>query len=159
MTRLLLTLGIALTLSPAIAAQTRPDFSGTWKLDEERSISPTYPGYVGPVVWVITQAAGSLNVEIRRGARAYTVTFTILDKPPAGPPSRPPSYRAHWEDETLITETTQDISGQTVVTREARLLQNNGREMVIERIVQVEHGYTVRGARSYGSGRDTFVKQ
>jgi hypothetical protein len=158
MTRLLLALGLALTLGPAVALQTRPDFSGTWRLDEERSISPTYPGFVGPVVWVITQAPDTMTVEIRRGERAFTAVFTIFDKPPAGPP-RPPSYRAHWDGDTLITETTQDIEGQTVVTREARSLQNDGREMIVERIVQVEHGYSARGARSYGSGRDTFVRK
>jgi hypothetical protein len=158
MTRLLLILAIALTVNP-VAAQTRPDFSGTWRLDEERSISPTYTGFVGPVVWQITQTPTAMTVEVKRAERSFTVTFTILDKPPAGPAPRPPSYRAHWDDETLITESIQDIEGQTVVTREARSLQSDGREMIVERIVQVQHGYTVRGARSYGSGRDTFVKK
>jgi hypothetical protein len=159
MTHLLLAIGFALTLSPAVAAQTRPDFSGTWRLDEERSITPTYPGFVGPVVWVITQSPEVLTVEIRRGARAFTVAYTLSATAPSGPAPRPPSYRGHWDGETLVTETTQDIEGQTVVTREVRSLQNGGREMIVERIVQVEHGYSVRGARSYGSGRDTFVRK
>ena len=159
MSRLLLTLAFTLTLSPAVFAQTRPDFSGTWRLDDERSISPTYPGFIGPVVWVIGQTPDAMTIEIRRGERAFTIVFTLSDKPPAGPPPRPPAYRGHWDGDRLITESTQEIGGQTVTTREVRFLQNDGREMIVERVVQVEHGYTVRGARSYGSGRDTFVRK
>jgi hypothetical protein len=159
MTRLLLTIGIAFTLGAAVAPQTRPDFSGSWKLDVERSISPTYPGFVGPVVWVITQSRDTMTVEMHRGPRTFTIAYTLFDKLPTGPAPKPPSYRGHWDGESLITESTQDIEGQTVETRETRSLANGGREMIIERTVQVEHGYNVRGARSYGSGRDIFVKQ
>ena len=158
MTRMLLTLGLALALGPAVAAQTRPDFSGTWRLDEARSISPTYDGFVGPVVWVITQTPELMTVEVRRGPRAFTLSFTLSDTPPAGAAPRAPSYRGYWNGETLVTETTQDIEGQTVRTREVRSLQASGREMIVERLVQVEHGYTQRGAKSYSSGKDTFVR-
>ena len=159
MTRLLLTIGIVLTLGSSAALQTRPSFSGTWQLDEERSISPTYAGFVGPVVWVVTQSPDTMTVEIRRGTRAYTIAFSLADKPFTTAAPKPPSYRGYWDGESLVTESMQDIEGQTVITREVRSLRNDGREMIVERIVQVEHGYTVRGARSYGSGRDTFVKK
>lgn len=159
MTRLLITLGIVLALGSVVAPQTRPDFSGSWKLDEERSISPTYPGFVGPVTWVITQSPETMTVEVHRGPRTFTIAYTLFDKLPAGAAPKPPSYRGHWNGESLITESSQDIEGQTVETRETRSLANGGREMIVERTVQVEHGYTVRGARSYGSGRDIFVKQ
>src|SRR5262245_15764656 len=150
MTRLLLTIGIVLTLAAAAAPQTRPDFSGTWTLDDDRSISPTYPGFVGPVVWVITQTPETMTVEVHRGPRTFTVAYTLYDKLPTGPVPKPPSYRGHWEGETLVTESAQDIEGQTVETKETRSLASGGREMIVERIVQIEHGYTVRGARSYG---------
>jgi len=159
MTRLLLTIGIALTLSTAVSPQTRPDLSGSWKLDEERSISPTYPGFVGPVVWVITQSPETMTVEVHRGPRTFSIAYTLFDKLPAGAAPKPPSYRGYWQGESLTTESTQDIEGQTVQTRETRSLASGGREMIVERLVQVEHGYNVRGARSYASGRDVFVKQ
>src|SRR5262245_32770013 len=116
MTRLLLTIGIACTLASAVPAQTRPDFSGSWKLDEERSISPTYPGFVGPFVWVITQTPETMTVEMHRGPRTFTIAYTLFDKLPTGPAPKPPSYCGHWEGETLVTESTQDIEGQTVET-------------------------------------------
>jgi hypothetical protein len=159
MTRITLALVFALGVGGSTAAQTRPDFTGTWRLDEERSISPTYNGFVGPVVLVITQTPALLNVEVRRGPRTFTLSFTLSDKAPAGPAPRAPSYRGYWKGETLVTETIQDIEGQTVVTREERSLGTGGNEMLIERLVEVEHGYTQRGARNYSSGRDTFVRQ
>src|SRR5262245_53243198 len=149
MTRMLLALGITLALGSAGAGQGRPDFSGTWRLDEPRSVSPTYDGFVGPVVWVIQQTRDLLTVEVKRGSRAFTLTFPLSDTPP-GPSRAPtPSYRGYWDNDKLVTESTQDIQGQTVMTREVHTLQANGREMIVERLVQVEHGYTVRGARSY----------
>ena len=90
MTRLLLTIGIVLTLGSSAALQTRPNFSGTWQLDEERSISPTYAGYVGPVVWVVTQSPDTMTVEIRRGTRAYTIAFSLAGlRTPSDPPPDP----------------------------------------------------------------------
>src|SRR4029450_5973854 len=109
MTRLLLAIGIVLTLRTTAGPQPRPDFSGTWKLDEERSISPTYAGFVGPVVWVIAQSPDTMTVEIRRGGRAYTIAFPLADKPFTAPASKPPSYRGYWDGESLVTESTQDI--------------------------------------------------
>ena len=159
MTRLLLAIGIVLTLGASASLQTRPDFSGTWQLDEERSISPTYAGFVGPVVWVVTQTPDTMTVEIHRRERAYTIAFALADKPFTTPAPKTPSYRGYWDGESLRTESTQEIEGQTVITREVRSLRNDGREMIVERIVQVQHGYNVRGARSFGSGTDTFVKK
>lgn len=160
MIRLLLALGTALTIGSTGAAQDHPDFSGTWKLDEARSVSPTYDGFIGPVTWVITHTPAALVVDITRGPRTFTLTFAIRAPSPASA-AKPDAatYRASWEGDRLITESTQEIQGQTVMTKSALSLQAGGRELIVDRIVQVEHGYTLRGARSYGSGKDTFVKQ
>jgi hypothetical protein len=144
-------------LAPAASAQTKPDFSGTWTLDEARSSSPTYPEYIGPVVWVITQTDAEMAVDIRRGPKTFTLHFKMVAKPLAEP-GEIPSYRAYWEGDRLVTETTQNIQGQAVMTREARTLLADGREMLVERLVQVQHGYTFRGAQSYSTAKDTFVR-
>src|SRR6185369_6147524 len=77
MIRLLLALGTALTISSTGAVQDHPDFSGTWKLDEARSVSPTYEGFVGPVIWVITQTPAALVVDMTRGPRTFSQTFQL----------------------------------------------------------------------------------
>lgn len=148
-----------LLLIPALRAQTRPDFTGSWKLDETRSASAAQADFTGPVTWSITQTPGQMKVEIQRPSRAYTLTYTIEEtRPRAEGAGATPGYRGYWEGNALVTETTQTIQGQTVTTKEVRTLDTSGREMIVERTVNVHHGYTGRGAQSYNTARDTFVK-
>jgi hypothetical protein len=156
MRRPLPALAVVVTLAVTAAAQPRPDFSGTWTMDEGLSESPTYEGFVGPVTWVIRQSPRQLIVEIRRGPKATTLTYTLYDKPPTGVASGGvPSYRGYWLGDRLVTETAQNIQGQTVTTKEIRMLQQEN-QMYVERIVQVEHGYTLKGTQNYGAAKDVF---
>ena len=140
------------------SAQAPPDFTGTWTLDESRSVSATQDGFVGPVVWTIGQQERAITIAIARGPKNYTLTFPLLSKAPTSPPDQVPSSRAFWIEDRLVTELAQSIQGQTVITREEWTLQPGGRELIIERLVKVEHGYTMRGGRSYNTAKDTFVK-
>jgi hypothetical protein len=152
-------LAIVMAFASVGAAQQRPDFSGSWKMDEGRSESPTHEGFVSPVTWTIRQSPQRLIVDITRGSKTMTLTYTLYDKPPAGPTTGGvPSYRGYWDADKLVTETAQNIQGQTVTTKEVRTLQQGGSEMLVERIVQVEHGYTLRGAQNYNTAKDLFTK-
>ena len=151
---------ILLMLASVGSAQTRPDFSGVWTMDEARSVSATQDEYVGPVIWNVSQTPQLLTVEMKRGPKSFTLTFTMYEKPPTAPAAdRIPSYRGYWDGDKLVTETAQNIQGQTVTTKEVRSLQADGREMVVERLVTVEHGYTFRGAKNYNTAKDIFVRQ
>lgn len=153
---------LTLLLPSALTAQTRPDFSGSWKMDEERSAAAAQTGFVGPVTWHITHKAGDLKVDIQRGAKTFTLTYLIDDRTPSSSAERSgtgvPGYRGHWDGTALVTETTQNIQGQTVTTREVRTLEKAGQEMIVDRTVNVHHGYTVRGGRSSSTARDVFVR-
>lgn len=152
-------LAIVMALASVGTAQQRPDFSGTWTMDEGRSESPTHEGFLSPVTWVIRQSPQQLIVDITRGPKAMTLTYTLYDKPPTGPTAGGvPSYRGYWDGDKLVTETAQNIQGQTVTTKEVRSLQREGQEMHVERIVQVEHGYTLKGAQNYNTAKDLFTK-
>jgi hypothetical protein len=149
-----------LMLASAGTAQTRPDFSGVWTMDEARSVSATQDGHVGPVAWHISQTPELLTVEIKRGPKSFTLVFTMYEKPPTAPAAdKIPAYRGYWDGDKLVTETAQNIQGQTVTTKEVRSLQAEGREMLVERLVTVEHGYTFRGAKNYNTAKDIFVRQ
>ena len=151
-------LAIVMALASVGTAQQRPDFSGTWAMDESRSESPTHEGFLRPVRWVIRQSPKQLIVDITRGAKVMTLTYTLYDKALAGPTAGVPSYRGYWDGEKLVTETAQNIQGQTVTTKEVRMLQREGQEMHVERMVQVEHGYTLKGAQNYNTAKDLFTK-
>lgn len=155
-----LAVALVLLLLPGSAtspAQSRPDFTGTWTLDEERSQTPTHEGFVGPVIWAIQQSPTSLVVTINRGPKQFKLTYTLSDRAPSAT-SDVPSYRGFWDGDKLVTETTLNIQGQTVTTRETRSLQQDGREMLVERVVEVEHGYTLRGGQNYNMARDVFTR-
>jgi hypothetical protein len=158
MSRQIPALVIVTALASAPAAAQRPDFSGTWTMDEGRSESPTHEGFLSPVTWVIRQSPKQLVVDITRGPKTMTLTYTLYEKPPVGAAAGGvPSHVGYWNGDTLVTETAQNIHGQTVTTKEMRTLQPDG-YMHVERIVQVEHGYTLKGAQNYNTVKDVFTK-
>src|SRR5688572_17235501 len=98
-----------LMLVSVAMAQTQPDFSGVWTMDEARSVSATQDGYVGPVAWHVTQTPQLLTIEIKRGPKSFTLNFTMYEKPPTAPAAdRIPSYRGYWDGDKLVTETAQN---------------------------------------------------
>lgn len=155
---LLVVVGIALVLPLAALAQERPDLSGTWVMDVERSESATQDGHSGPITYVIQQTPDSLVIETRRGERSGKVTYKLAaSEKLAGPMEGVPASRAYWDGVKLVTETARPVQGQTVTTKEVRYL-SGGAEMTVESILEVEHGYTLRGVKTFGTARDIFKK-
>src|SRR6185295_7306120 len=83
-----------LLLSPLARAQTRPDFSGTWRMDPSRSESAMQAEPIGAVTHVISQTANELKIETRR-AGATTSMIHKLD----GSESKlsDGTARTHWD--------------------------------------------------------------
>ena len=65
---------------------------------------------------------------------------------------------ARWQSDALLTNSLRDIRGQSVTVQQTRRLSADGNEMIVESIVNVQHGYTAAGAKVYGSSRDVFVR-
>lgn len=151
-----------LAVSSAALAQPRPDFSGTWALDMTRSASAVQNEPIAPTTLVIRQSATELSIETKRGDRASTVTY----RPGSADAITNATNRSnlltsmwYWDGPKLITETVRDVSGQTVRTKEVRALDAAGGEMSVDTLLVVEHGYSLRGAQNYGSGKDIYRKQ
>ena len=136
-------------------AQTRPDLSGSWRLDPNRSDSATYPELSRPVTLVITHTPGEFRVETQtaRGTSTEVAQF----KSDSGTPM-PGVGLARWRSDTVVVDAVRDIRGQSVTVQQAMTLNANGDELTIESTVNVQHGYTLNNARVYGSGRDVFVR-
>jgi hypothetical protein len=144
---------IALPL--AAQAQGRPDFSGTWSMDRSRSESAMQADPIGPTTLVITQTPAALQIAITRDGRTAAITYRLdgsTGQIPGG------TATSHWEGLTLVTESVRDIQGQTVTTRESRRLNENGSEMLVDTVLVVQHGYTLKGTQNYGSGKDVFTR-
>jgi len=136
-------------------AQGKPDFTGTWTMDHTRSESAVQNEPIGPVTLVVAQTPGEMRIETTRAQRSSTVTYKLDGseiKIPGG------TAKSHWDGSTLVVETVRDIQGQTVTTRETRRLNEDGTEMLVETMLVVQHGYSLRGTPNYGAGKDVFVR-
>ena len=145
---------VSLAVPFTLFAQGRPDFSGTWSMDRSRSESAMQADPIGPTTLVITQTPGGLQIATTRDSRTATIVYK-LDGSPGPIPGG--SATSHWEGATLVTETVRDIQGQTVTTKESRRLNETG-EMLVETVLVVQHGYTLKGTQNYGAGKDVFTR-
>lgn len=131
----------------AAQEQTRPDFSGTWLYDTNRSVGLTAWERRGDKYVVITQTATHLVIrrmqEIRSrsgremrvtGTRALgTITYALdgseSESTYAGVRLK---ARSRWEGDKLITEGTQTLEREFAEFKEVRALSDNGQTMIVE---------------------------
>ena len=148
-----------------LAFQT-PDLSGTWTMDPARSESAHQDVPIGPVTVVIKQSAGDITIDTARrpakgAAAAHEIIAYNLDGSESMNANKGKSIitaKAHWDGETLITETTRNIQDSTVTTVYKHHLEASGHDLVIEKSLTVQHGYQSLSAKTTGRGKDIFVK-
>jgi hypothetical protein len=96
-----------------------------------------------------------VRIETTRTRGSSVVTYKLDGseiKIPGG------TAKTHWDGSMLVTEAVRDVQGQTVTTKETRRLSADGKEMLVETMLVVQHGYSLRGTPNYGAGNDTFVR-
>jgi hypothetical protein len=148
---------LAIVAVPGGALQVPADFSGTWTMDLEHSESPHQgTGFEVPTL-VIRQTPAAVSVETRRPSGTTTVNYTMSSaKAPEPGPATP--GRAYWDGAVLVTEGTRVVQGQTVSLRERRSLDATGRQMTVETLLVVQHGYSFRGGQNYGAAKDVYTR-
>ncbi len=164
---------LALLFPDPAAAQTRPDFSGTWRMDASRSESAMQAEPIKAMTLVIKQTASDITIETITDRGKSIETYSLVQSPRGEaaksldkasekgaqpPPEKAAEKAARWQGDALVTEVVRDVRGQSVTAQQSRRLAASGNEMVVESIVEVQHGYTLSGAKNYGSGKDVFVK-
>jgi hypothetical protein len=151
-----------LFLSVAAQAQRTADFSGTWTMDLAKSESSQQGAAVKPVTFVITQTPTQVRIETMRGERSENVLYplgrTSRGTTGTSGASATPHAEAYWEGDKLVTETQRLVNGYTVTVKEARALGPTGAEMTVETTVIVQHGYSMPGAKNYGTSKDVFIR-
>ena len=149
------------TLLPGLrSADPKPDFSGTWEMDTARSESTHYEGAGEPVTKVIRQTADEFMMETRQGGRTETLVYKLDGTETKRPAEDNGAYhwRAHWDGAALTTETQRNIKRTAVTVQETRTLNPQGKEMIVNWTFTVQHGYEMKGAKNYSSGKDVFVR-
>ena len=150
-----LVLLMLLALPSTVRAQAKPDFSGTWMMDPSRSGSAVQSEPIGPVTVVITQTPTDLRIATTRAGGTSTATYTLDGSENTIPTG---TAKTHWEGTTIVTETISDVKGQTVTTKQSRSLNAAG-EMLVDTILVVQHGYSLKGTPNYGAATDVYTRQ
>jgi hypothetical protein len=150
---------IALLLLPApVHAQPLRDFSGTWHMDPARSQSAQQGEPFKLVTFVIAQSDGQVRIEATRGNERENVLYPLTMSRAAPTSEGRAQPEAYWEGDRLVTVTQRTVSGQTVTVKEAHRLSANGADMTVETTVIVQHGYSMPGAKTYGTSEDVFTR-
>jgi hypothetical protein len=142
------------------SASANPDFSGTWELDPKRSVSAHSSDPRPSLVLVIKQTPAEVSIETRQGGQSETIVYR-LDGSETEKPAQdngPFQWRARWKGTQLVTETHRNVNRSTVTITEMLSLDTKTKELTIDRTLTVQHGYSMRGAKNYSSGKDVFVR-
>ena len=138
----LLTVILAAVFPFTAPAQGSPDFSGTWTRVADKN-APAAQG--GSSSHTIRQTATEIAVTIAgRGGPETSMykldgsTSTNKSQSPEGPLTG--AGTAKWDGASLVIETTREIRGMTITTREVRTLDTTGKEMTIDAITRSPQG-------------------
>jgi hypothetical protein len=127
---------LALVMPIAAWAQSKPDFSGTWTVNAEKSDPPPGggggrgPG--GPITIKQTATELSITSEGRQGPQTltYKLDGSVSTNPGRG--GTEVKSTAKWDGSTLVIETTQDMGGTPVTITAKRRLDNGGKDLIVE---------------------------
>lgn len=141
-------------------APAQPDFTGTWKMVAQRSGSPGQTPPVTDMTLTIQQTADQVRVEWLAGTDKPIITSYVIGPPPKQPaePLGADAKIAYWDGQRLVLERGGAISGQTVSMKQSLTLDPASSELILERLVIVQHGYTLRGTKNYATVKDVFAR-
>jgi hypothetical protein len=161
MRRTLFSAAVLVVLAGALAlAQGKPDFSGTWTLDVEKSEMGGGPGGGGPdgrgaggrgpgrpidakVVIKQTPAELSLDQQVNGNSNVMTIKLDGSESVNTGMRGGQVKSRARWDGAKLIVQTAQTMrtpdGERTIETTETRSLAPDG-SMIVERTSDTPRG-------------------
>jgi hypothetical protein len=136
------------------------DFSGTWKMEPDKSGSPQQSQPIMNMTFVIEQRADAITLDIASGEdKPVSITYPLGPAPKVPEDALPSGeQRAFWQGNKLIVERGVSISGQTVSSKQVLSLSPDRSEMTVERLVIVQHGYTLKGTPTYATVTDVFAR-
>lgn len=132
--------------------QAKPNFSGTWKINTEKS-DPMGGGGGGGGgggmtmgALVITQTDTELTTEQSFGDQVRKATYYLDGRESTNPGGRggEAKSKARWEGNSLIVETTSMMGENMVTTKSVRSLSDDGKTMTVVTTRPGQNGETTR---------------
>ena len=142
----ILALATAVVIPFTARAQSKPDFSGTWTMDAAKSDpAPQGRGGGGAGSQTIKQTATELSVQTEGRQGPQTMTYKLdgsksTNKTMGRGGEQTVESTAKWDGSSLVIETTRDMGGMSITTKEVRRLDNGGKEMILEMTAQTPNG-------------------
>ena len=153
-------IAVVMLLPPLAYGQDRANFTGTWTMVSDRSESPEQTPPINSIVLDITHSDAALNVNANRDGKTTTTSYPVDNtRNPAAGTVGAGTTRAYWEGRRLVAWRAGNVQGQTVSIKETYELNPDATELVVETTIEVQHGYTMKGAKNYASSRDVFTKK
>jgi hypothetical protein len=136
-----------------------PDINGVWKMIPDKSGSPTQTPPVNQMTLSVSSTADEVRMKWLEGASPDEIIYPVV-APPKQPadPLGAGARRAYWEGNKLVLERGGSINGQTVSMKQSLTLDPASNELVLERLVIVQHGYTLKGTQNYATVKDVFAR-
>jgi hypothetical protein len=141
----------AVVLPFTARAQSKPDFSGTWTRDAAKSDPAPQGRGGGGGTQTIKQTATEIAITIAGRGGPETQIYkldgsetTNQSQSPQGPLAV--KGTAKWDGASLVIETSREIRGMTISSKEVRTLDASGKEMTLEATVQTPQGEIRRKA-------------
>lgn len=156
MERRLVVLLASCLVGSTLLAQDRPNLSGTWALDPNRSESLA-SGAPPPPTLSIRHDATELVIEAVRGSQREVTTYGF-EGTPSPRADQPKVGKWSWDGSRLVTDRIAEVQGKTVTARQIYSLVASGKELVVETTVEVQHGYTLRGTKNYATAKDVYAR-
>ena len=164
MARIALTVFVSLLVVPTVAlAQQARDvsgFLGSWKMDLSRSDTALAADPDNPLqkaVVDITKTNAHLHIHT---VRNQDETFMRYSLEPISPTESFETKlgRLEWNGPVLVTYTPVHINGMALVVLEKRSLSTDSKDMIVETMVTVQHGY--EAGNNYSSPiKDIYTRQ
>ncbi|MGQ0703296.1 MAG: hypothetical protein ACT4PM_09225, partial [Gemmatimonadales bacterium] len=132
---------LAVFAATTATAQAKPNFSGTWKMNMEKS-DPMggggggggggMGGMMAPIT--LTQTATELVVERTVGDQVRKETYYLDGRESTNPGFRggESKSKARWEGNALVIETTSMMGENQITTKTVRTLSADGKTMTVE---------------------------
>jgi hypothetical protein len=150
--------GLAVVLAAAfVAAQAKPDFSGSWTLDKEKSTMPAPPpggggggggggrGGGGGAAEALTIKQTATELTITAGERVTVHKLDGTEYELAGGRGGAAKATSKWDGAKLVTSTSRTMAGRdggepmTITTTETRSLGADG-TLVVDSVTKTPNG-------------------
>lgn len=147
MKRTLLIAATLVMMLPFVArAQGKPDFSGTWTLDTAKSDpAPAGRGGGGAATLTIKQTGTELSIQSEGRQGPQTMTYKLdgsesKNEQMGRGGAQTIVSKAKWDGASLVIESTREIQGMSIATKEVRTLDGGGKEMKVATTTQTPQG-------------------